>query len=274
MSYTLYIKYKKSEAAVLNVSFGKDASMYSTDMVSRYINNPVYEVFTYDLPLDSRLVKKIKADEKIYIMTNQPKFTHHTTGFFQLSTANKTKGSIISGIDEITNMPKGVSEDSFNLVNSTNDGGPFMTAKFWGLNNIPLYNSKTSEQIYFRDEDINLQRLNSAGSRLAFALLFYHIPVEKLSKDDLDKDWIDYFHPNFKHPARLRLLKEPLSKRYIVGIACLKARCDHDNNFGFIISGGPGPINKITNTCKNISVTFPKSNYPLDANHISLDYLG
>lgn len=271
MAYTVYIKYKKSEAAILNISFGRDASIYLTDMISRYAEDPVFEIIKYDLPMDTRRTKEIKVDETRYKTKNQPKFSHHASGFFQLSSANKDKGAIISGIDDATNQPKGVSVNSFSLKTSTNDDGPFLVGKFWGLNNIPLYNSKTSDQIYFQDNDINSQGLYNTGSRIAFAVYFFHIPIEKLSKDDLDKDWIKYDYINFKRPLILKLLKEPLSQGYVIGLACLKARCEHKSKFGFIISGGPGGIDKESNTCKNVSVIFPKPDYDIDLNYISLD---
>lgn len=258
MAYTLWVKYKKAEAPVLNMSFSSDGSVHLIDLVSRDTDLPEFEILTMDFPVDKvGTGKSLPTDKKHFYANHRLKFTHHQSGFFQVSGEDSTK--IISGIDKNTGLPKGVSVDAFKLKLSTNDGGPFMTANIWGVNYITSKRSKTSEEIKFTEKEIDYQSMNNNGQKSSFAFLFFHLPVTLFSSDQVKKEWVFYDYKHYKKPLLLRLLKESVNHGYVVGVSCLKARADFKENFGFAMMGGAGKIDPSTGTCKGIIVIFPRS---------------
>lgn len=272
MSHNIYVRYKGLETAVLHISTGSDGSIYFSDLVSRYHDKPEYEIVKYDLPLDRKETKTVELNEKRYRTDFQPKFSHHSSGFCQISGIKK--GTIISGIDENTGIQRGVAEDSFALNTDTNDGGPFLTGVFWGLNKLPTYKSKTSKPIYFEDEDIDYQSLNNRGKKLAFAFMVFHIAENKIETIEGKEDWGYYNYENFKKPLLLKILNKDHSSTEKIGISCLKARSDMPSDFGFTLTGAPGEIDKKKNTCKNTAIIFPKPEYHRPLKYLSLNYTG
>lgn len=270
-SYTLNIQYKKYETAILNCSFGSDGSFYLVDLVSNHSSEHAYEIMTFNSPVNKVGMEKIiKIDKKRYYSKNKLKFSHHASGFFQVS--GEKPGTVISGVDKETGAPKGASVQAFKLKIDTNDGGPFLTGHFWGLNSLPSRKSKTSAKICFSDDEINYQSMNNKGIKPSFALLFFHLPINKLSEEEQKKDWIYYDYKHYKKPLLLRLIKGEKSFGYMVGISCLKCRCNSNYDFGYILSGGAGEIDKTTGTCKNIAIVFPSEGNNADIeNCITLD---
>lgn len=271
MAYNLYVKYKKAETPVLNISFSSDGSIHLIDLISKNVKSPEFEIATLDFPVNNvGMGKSVPIDKKIFYASHRLKFTHHQSGLFQVSGEDSSK--IISGIDGQTGQPRGVAVKAFELKTATNDGGPFLTGHFWGLHHLPYISSKSSEPIVFSEEDINYQSMNDKGKKLSFSFLFFHLPISKFTSEDLKKDWVFYNYHHYKKPLLLRLLKESITHGYLVGVSCLKSRTDSDENFGYFLCGGAGRIDPTNGTCKNVVVIFPRSKTPNDLNYHSLNY--
>jgi len=272
MAYTIFIKYKNAEAPVLNISFSVDGSVHLIDLISRNVQNPEYDIFTADFPVKkSSSSKSVKIDKSRYYAAHRLKFSHHQSGFFQVSGEDSKK--IISGIDDVTGLPKGVSVDGFNLESSTTDGGPFLTANVWGVNHLPNKKSKSSESIFFTEKEIDYQSIENRGQKPSFAFQFYHLPKSIFKEDQLKTDWFFYnYSTHFKKPLLLRLLKDSISHGYVVGVTCLKARADFKDDFGVAMMGGVGLVDHMTGTCRSITVIFPRSKIVSEeANYLSLE---
>lgn len=256
MAYTIYIKYKKAYAPVFNISFSGDGSVHLVDLLSKHVDTPEYEIATLDFPVNKvGMGKEVALDKKRYFANHRIKFSHHKSGFFQISGEDSTK--IISGLDDETGLPKGASIEAFQLKQETNDGGPFMTANIWGIQHLP-YKSSSSTPIIFSEEQIDYQAMNNQGGKPAFVLLFFHFPIAQFKPENIHDDWGFYNYHHYKKPLLLRALKETEEHGYIVGISCLKARTNFKDDFGFTMSGGAGKINPDTGTCKNLIVIFPR----------------
>lgn len=270
MAYTIYVKYKKAHAAVLNLSFGKDGSVHLIDLLSKHHQAPQFEIATYDFPVNKvGMGKAIKPNEPRFVATHRIKFSHHQSGVFQISGENSK--SIVSGFHSDSSASKGIAVDAFRLTQETNDGGPFLTANIWGVQHVPFCKSKSSTAITFSEKEIDYQSMRNKGKKCAFAFMFFHLPIVRFGDTALNNDWIYYSYHHFQKPLLLRVLRESINKGFVVGVTCLKGRSNFDSNFGFTMSGGAGKTDPRTGCCKNIAVIFPKPDYDNDLEYISLD---
>lgn len=184
-SFTIIIRYKSSETAVLNATYNHpDGSFQITDLITKHIENPEYEIVTFDIPVNKvGREKTITADKERYFTNNRVVINHHSSG--KLHVKGEIKGTVIQGFDQGTGLPKGVGlVDGFDLVNDTNDGYQFLGGVFWGLNKVQNYISKTSEKITFCDDEINYQTMRNTGAKTAFTVLFFHFPILKVKNDN------------------------------------------------------------------------------------------
>lgn len=268
MSYTIYALFKGKKSALLNISFSKDGSVHCKDMISKDDPYPIYEIATYELDTKNpRLNKEIEPSSQRFIAHSRVKLSHHASGFFQISGEGK---KILSGIDENGN-PRGVFIDSFQIKTSTNDGGPFFGGLFWGLNKIKDYKSKNSQEILFTEEDMRYQNLGGNGKKTAVAILGFHLPIARFSKEEILEGKGIYNYKNYRKPIKLTFLPKDINDQFIIGITCLIARTGFQSDFGFTLGGGSGFIDVETGKCKNAVIIYPKPLYAKDIKYASLD---
>ncbi len=273
MSYSIGVNYGKADALVLNLFFGEDGSVYLTDLINRHFEKPGYDILTADFPVartpDGN--KTVQADKKHYYADHLLKFSHHPSGFFQISGQDGSK--VISGIDDKTGLPRGIAVDAFKLKSSTTDGGAFLTATLWGVHHLEKRTSKKSQEIIFTEREIDYQGMNNSGSKRAFAFMFFHLPISSFTNDQLQSDWVYYdYRTHFEKPLLLRLFKDAMEHGYLVGVSCLNARCDFREEVGVAMMGGVGLVDPHTGTCRSIIVVSPRSKeYSPDAEYASLN---
>ncbi len=258
---------------MLNAAYNSDGSFQIVDLISKHVENPEYEIVIFDMPVNKvGRGKTIKVDEKRYFANNRVVINHHISG--KLHVKGERKETIIQGFDSETGLPKGAGLlDGFNLLNDTNDGYQFLGGIFWGLNKINGHTSKTSEKIIFSDEDVNYQTMRDTGSKLAFTVLFFHLPLSKVSEVDLENGYMYYSLEKFIRPLYLKLLKPDKYYGFLIGVSCMKSRINNDNEFGFHLSAGATKINPETGTCKNLAILYPSYRGEKTENYHSLNYL-
>lgn len=271
-SYTIFIRYKGLERAVLNAAYNTDGSFQITDLVTKGVKNPEFLIVTFNLPArDGRSRKILKADKAKYYVNNRVAINHHVSGRIHIK--GEKPETVIQGFDVVTGRPKGIGlDDGFDLQNETNDGYQFLGARFWGLNLIQPYESKTSQRVVFSDEEINYQTMGDVGKSVAFTVLFFHIPIKLLSSDDLEKGSVYYRLERFKKPLFLKLLVNKHNHGFVVGVSCLKSRCDSKGKLGFTMSAGATKIDEKTDTCKNIAIIYPSNRDVKNEDYISLNF--
>ncbi|MBA4336543.1 hypothetical protein C0416_02090 [bacterium] len=271
-SFAIIIRYKNSETAVLNAAYNPDGSFQITDLITKHIENPEYEIGTFDMPVNKvGREKTIEANKTRYFTNNRIVINHHVSG--KIHVKGEKKGAIIQGFDTETGLPKGVGLiDGFDLINDTNDGYQFLGGVFWGLNKVPKYISKTSEKIIFSDEEVNYQTMRNTGSKLAFTVLFFHLPLPKVSDEELKNGCMYYSLENFIRPLFLKILKPEKNYSFVVGVTCMKSRINNDNEFGCHLLAGATKINPETGTCKNIAIFYPSYRGEKTENYYSLNF--
>jgi len=271
MAYSIYTKYKKKKTGLINIEFSKEGSVYFTDLIGRHFKTPEFSFFTYDFPPGKvGTGKQIKPDSIAYVTTGKPKFSYHPRDkVFQVS-----GDCVFSRINKETKEPEGLGMKIFDFNIPHNDGGPIVTGLFWGLNHLEEKVPKSSEEILFDEDTIRYQNLNNKGQVRAFAVLIFQLTEEKIRFDEEGSDWGYYDYLDYyKKPLRVRILRNPYAKGYVLAISVLNARSDNDSETGFHLSGGSTMIDPKTGMCKDVALIFPKPNIGNGFSEVPLNYL-
>lgn len=271
-SCTILLETKEGYVPVFNLASSDDGSIMLTDLIKRHAENDLaYEICTFDYPIHKKTLKQQVTPHPVrYYSKQQLKFSHHASGFFQVS--GDSGKSILSGIDSFGH-PRGVATNSFKLSSSTNDGGPIIGTLVWGLDKLPAKSSKKQTELLFTEDEmqeLHDELTHPSGKKKAFILDFFHIPAAIVSEEEKAKGSMLYKNWGNNDGLRLKLI-DISEHNFFVGVLATTTRTNMDSLFGFTMTGGPSAINLKEGACKNTCILFPMPNYKKNLDHLSLD---
>lgn len=192
---------------------------------------------------------------KSWVVSKVPKISHHIDG-----SAHISEYGIVSGFNE-AHEPKGAAVESFDL-RKLNDGGPVFSLTAWNLEKLTQECLKAeSNQVILKPHGCLTDKPLTQKMKFAVCVEGFYLPLSAKTYIN-SSNFIPFKHPNFGL-INLKFAQIGENMPGLIALSCHITSLSAgfvDQEFGYVLSGGPGLIKK--DGVENLSVSFPYNLYP------------